>query len=241
MLYPLSYWGRHRIVPGRLRDGPGLAVRRALRFRRVGVWAQVPAMDAITLLKNDHKTVERLFKRFEKAGDDATAEKQQIVASIIEELSVHAAIEEQVFYPAIREAIPDAEDMVLEALEEHNVAKWVLSEIDRLPVDHERYDAKVTVMIESVRHHVEEEESELFPDVRKALGRRQLGEIGDALNQAKATAPRRPESRMPDEPPGNIVSRNARGALTKARAAATTKKAPATKRAPAARKAARKS
>ncbi len=72
-------------------------------------------MDAITLLKNDHKTVERLFKQFEKAekaGDDET--KASVVGSIIEELSVHAAIEEQEFYPAVREAVPTVEDEVLE-------------------------------------------------------------------------------------------------------------------------------
>ena len=194
-------------------------------------------MDAITLLKNDHKTVERLFKRFEKTGDDASAEKQEVVGSIIEELSVHAAIEEQVFYPAIREALPDAEDMVLEALEEHNVAKWVLSEIASLSVDHERYDAKVTVLIESVRHHVEEEEQELFPQVRGALGRKQLGEIGAALEAAKTTAPRRPEPRMPDEPPGNLVTGTARAALNQARAAV---EAPAAKRTTRASKATKK-
>jgi len=194
-------------------------------------------MDAITLLKNDHKTVERLFKRFEKAGDEPSKEKQGIVASIIEELSVHAAIEEQVFYPGIREAVPDTDDMVLEALEEHNVAKWVLSEIDGLPVDHERYDAKVTVLIESVRHHVTEEEEELFPQVREALGRKVLGQIGEALDAAKRTAPRRPQPRTPDVPPGNLTTRTSRAALSQARTAV---EAPAAKKATGARKAAKK-
>ena len=173
-------------------------------------------MDAITLLKNDHKTVEKLFKSFEKAGDGAKVRKRQIVDKIIEELAIHAAIEEQVFYPAIRELVPDTSDMVLESLEEHHVVKWTLSELEALPPDHERFDAKVTVLIESVRHHVEEEESDLFPDVRKALGRKQLAEIGEAMAKAKKVAPTRPHPRAPDEPPGNIVAGAATGVIDKA-------------------------
>ena len=173
------------------------------------------AVDAITLLKNDHKTVERLFKRFEKAEEDR--EKQQIVDEIIRELSIHAAIEEQVFYPAIREVMPDEEDTVLEALEEHHVAKWILSELYDMSPTAERFDAKVTVLIESVRHHVEEEEGELFPDVREKLGRKQLGEVGAALEKAKRTAPRKPQPTMPDTPPGNITTRTAATALQEAK------------------------
>src|SRR4051812_24004858 len=149
-------------------------------------------MDAITLLKNDHKTVEKLFKQFEKAGDRATTAKRNTVDKIIEELSVHAAIEEQVFYPAIRELVPESEDMVLESLEEHHIVKWTLSELESLGPEDERFVAKVTVLMESVRHHVEEEEGDLFPEIRSAVGRKRLGEIGDAMEEAKKMAPTRP-------------------------------------------------
>src|SRR5579885_2157306 len=111
-------------------------------------------MDAITLLKADHKTVEQLFKRFEKAGDNARAEKRSIVDRIIEELAVHAAIEEQVVYPVIRATVEGSEDMTLESLEEHHIVKWVLSELEGMSPEDERFDAKVTVLIENVRHHV---------------------------------------------------------------------------------------
>ncbi len=163
-------------------------------------------MDAITLLKQDHKTVEGLFKRFEKAGENAHKTKRDIADKIVEELSVHAAIEEQVFYPAVREAVPDEEDTVLESLEEHHVVKWLLSEIDGMSPEAERFDAKVTVLIENVRHHVEEEETELFPEVRKAVGRKELGELGDAMEKAKKLAPMRPHPRAPDTPPGDVVA-----------------------------------
>src|SRR6188474_3412853 len=115
-------------------------------------------MDAITLLRADHKTVEQLFKRFETAGDRAYTEKRQIVDRIIEELSIHAAIEEQVFYPVARETVPTTEDIALESLEEHHIVKWVLSELVDLDPREERFDAKVTVLMENVRHHVDEEE-----------------------------------------------------------------------------------
>ena len=120
--------------------------------------------DAISMLKDDHKTVERLFKRFEKAGDRAHVEKREIVDRIIEELSVHAAIEEQLFYPVARATVPGTEDIALESLEEHHIVKWVLSELETMTPEDERFDAKVTVLIENVRHHVQGGGSGVLPD-----------------------------------------------------------------------------
>ena len=157
-------------------------------------------MDAITLLRDDHKTVERLFKRFEKAGDRAHVEKRQIVDRIIEELRVHAAIEEQVFYPVARATVPDTEDIALESLEEHHIVKWVLAELADLDPSDERFDAKVTVLIENVRHHVDEEEGEFFPKVRDELGRKALADLGAALGRCEedsADAPAPPSARRP--------------------------------------------
>jgi hemerythrin superfamily protein len=165
-------------------------------------------MNAITLLKNDHKTVEDLFKRFEKLGPRAVKTKQDVTERIVRELSIHAAIEEMVFYPAIREAVEkeDLDKMVLESLEEHHIVKWVLWELERTSPADDRFDAKVTVLMESVRHHVEEEEKELFPRVNKIFGRAQLDELGQAMANLKKTAPTHPHPRSPDEPPGNLVA-----------------------------------
>jgi hemerythrin-like domain-containing protein len=162
-------------------------------------------MDAITLLRNDHKTVEQLFKRFEKAGDRAYVQKREIVDRIIEELSVHAAIEELVFYPVARATVPDTEDIALESLEEHHIVKWLLSELVDLDPRDERFDAKVTVLMENVRHHVEEEQSDFFPKVRRELSRTELVDLGQALADAKKTAPTHPHPRSPDVPPANAV------------------------------------
>jgi hemerythrin superfamily protein len=162
-------------------------------------------MDAITLLKEDHRTVEGLFKRFEKAGDKAYTEKRAVVDRIREELSKHAAVEEQLFYPVVRATVPETEDIALESLEEHHIVKWVLSELDAMAPEDERFDAKVTVLIENVRHHVKEEEQEFFPMVRDELGRNALADLGDAMATAKKIAPTHPHPRSPDTPPGNLV------------------------------------
>ncbi|MGW6486792.1 hemerythrin domain-containing protein [Streptomyces sp. NPDC055056] len=149
-------------------------------------------MDGIVLLKDDHKTVEKLFKQFEKAGENAHAEKRKIADQVIEELTTHTFIEEKIFYPAAREAAPDTKDHVLESVEEHHVVLWMLSELKSLDAADERFDAKMTVLIENVRHHVEEEEKEWFPDVRKAMGRNRLTELGEQMEKAKKNAPSDP-------------------------------------------------
>lgn len=173
-------------------------------------------MDAITLLKQDHKTVEKLFRQFEKTT--APAEQRKLAKRIVKELSVHAAIEEMVFYPAVRERVPKAEDTILESLEEHHIVKWVLNELEDMQPNHERFKAKMKVLIENVRHHVEEEESELFPDVRKDIKRKDLAELGEALEKAKKVAPTSPHPRAPDTPPGNLAAGPVAGTVDKAKA-----------------------
>jgi hemerythrin superfamily protein len=150
-------------------------------------------MDAIALLKADHKAVSKLFREYKAAKKKDSAGRAKFVDNAIKELSIHAAIEEQVFYPAVRTEVPKLEDDILESLEEHHVLKWTLEEISSIGVGDERYDAKVTVMMEQVRHHVEEEETDWFPKVRDAMSRARLQELGVALEKAKKKAPRTPE------------------------------------------------
>jgi hemerythrin superfamily protein len=166
----------------------------------------MPTKDALQVLIADHELVDGLFEKFEQAGDNAHKTKQKLVERIVKELSVHAAIEEMVFYPVVRELSEDIEHHVLESLEEHHVAKWMLSEIDGMDPTHERFDAKVTVLMENIRHHVEEEQDELFPMVRKAADRQTLQELGEALVKAKKVAPTHPHPRSPDTPPANLSS-----------------------------------
>ncbi|MEA5360984.1 hemerythrin domain-containing protein [Amycolatopsis sp., V23-08] len=145
--------------------------------------------DAIVLLKNDHRTVEKLFKQFEKTGEEDLPEKRTIVDAIIRELTAHTYIEEEIFYPVAREAVPETRDHVLESVEEHHVMVWLMAELRDLDPQDETFDAKVTVLTENVRHHVEEEEEEWFPEVRKALGRKRLQEVGQRMLDARPEAP----------------------------------------------------
>lgn len=160
-------------------------------------------MNALTLLKQDHQNIESLFKRFEHAED--SQERKEISEKILEHLSIHAAIEEQVFYPAVRAKLVDETPALLEALEEHHVTKLSLTEIEKLPASAERLPAKVRVLIESVRHHISEEEDGLFPKVRDSFTVQELDELGTALEEAKKGAPTRPHPFQPDQPPLNVI------------------------------------
>lgn len=185
--------------------------------KSVGSNRRTAKSDAITFLKGEHQSIERLFKAFEKAGDGAHKTKRKLVDQMIAELSQHAAIEEEVLYPAARRSIASSEDRVLEALEEHHVVKWELMELRDMPPTEERFQPKVSVLIENVRHHVHEEEGELFPLLRSELGRKQLLELGDALRAAERFAPTEPHPRSPDEPPANILPNTVSAAMDKAR------------------------
>jgi hemerythrin-like domain-containing protein len=148
--------------------------------------------DAIVLLKNDHKEIRKAFRDFEKAGDAAVKAKGKLVDKIIELLTVHTYIENEVMYPRVRELLPDLEDDVLESYEEHHVADVLVVELSMMKPDDERFDAKTTVLIENDDHHIDEEEKEWFPKVREGLGRKTLQEIGADMAEAKKKAPRRP-------------------------------------------------
>jgi hemerythrin superfamily protein len=162
--------------------------------------------DAIAVLTEDHRTVEDLFKRFEKTTDRAVKTRGDLVERMVRELSIHAAIEEQLLYPRLRLAGEKIKDEVLEGLEEHHVVKELLAEIERMNPEMERFEAKVTVLMENVRHHIEEEEGELFPRARRALTAGELVEIGEGLEALKSMAPTRPHPNAPDEPPGNLAN-----------------------------------
>ena len=144
-------------------------------------------MDAIALIKADHKTVEALFKQFEQvkeAGDDAR--KKSVVDEISRELEAHADIEEEIFYPSVKaKAEEEGQELVDEAVEEHHLVKVTLGELASLPPSDEAFDAKVTVLIENVRHHVEEEEEEMLPQAEELLGADRLAELGQRMAERK--------------------------------------------------------
>ena len=120
------------------------------------------------------------------------ARKGKLVEQIIELLTVHTYIENEVMYPRVRALLPDLEDDILESYEEHHVADVLVMELVGMKPDDERFTAKATVLIENVRHHIDEEEQEWFPQVREGLGRKVLQEIGAEMEKARKKAPRSP-------------------------------------------------
>jgi len=153
--------------------------------------------NAVEILKQDHDEVEKLFDQYEDAKDENNAElKAEIVAAVCKALTIHAQIEEELFYPALRRQEEDASDLVDEAAVEHQTLKNLVAELrDATPGD-DLYDAKVKVLSEYVKHHVKEEEGEMFPMARKAdmdldaLGKK-LRERKGELESAPARATRR--------------------------------------------------
>ena len=148
--------------------------------------------DAIVILKDDHKRVRALFKKFQDTAPNAHVTRGHIVDEIIQELTVHTYIENEVMYPQIRALLPELEQDVLESYEEHHVADLLVMELTALKPDAEHFHAKATVLIENVTHHIDEEEKDWFPKVRAGLSRKQLTDIGTQLLDSKKTAPRRP-------------------------------------------------
>lgn len=123
--------------------------------------------EAMTILKQDHDKVKKLFDRFEKT--DARSECREIVREACAELKVHARVEEELFYPSLRLNMPDKDGLLDEADEEHHEAKILIAELELMSGEEDNYRAKFTVLSENVRHHIKEEEGELFPKARKTV------------------------------------------------------------------------
>ncbi|HEX2055338.1 MAG TPA: hemerythrin domain-containing protein [Nitrospiraceae bacterium] len=138
---------------------------------------------AVELLRKDHEEVKGLFRDFASATEDS--EKERIVREAIRALDLHAAIEESVFYPAVREDSPDAKDKLDESLEEHHVVKGLIAELREMSAADERYAAKFRVLAENVKHHIKEEEAKLF--ARARTGKLDLVDLGKRLEAAKAS------------------------------------------------------
>ena len=144
------------------------------------------AQDAIALLKQDHKTMRELLAKLEEAEG---RERKTTLKTIEHELKVHTKIEEDIFYPAFREAAEKEDDnkLYFEALEEHHVVDMVLPEIKDTDIDADEFPAKAKVLKDLVEHHAEEEETEMFPRAKKLMDRAQLMELGQQLADAKAS------------------------------------------------------
>jgi hemerythrin-like domain-containing protein len=142
-------------------------------------------MNAIDLLMEDHRKVKGLFTEFEQSGERAHQTRRRIAAQVFQELETHTRLEEEIFYPAVRDQrSADAKEMIAESVEEHHVVDMLIAELKRLSPEDEQYEAKFTVLTENVKHHIEEEEGELFPKARRALGK-ELDRLGTEMEQRR--------------------------------------------------------
>jgi iron-sulfur cluster repair protein YtfE (RIC family) len=141
-------------------------------------------MDAFELLKKDHEKVSGIFEKLDTTTERGVKTREELFTQLKTELDIHAQIEEQIFYPVLKEA-KETHEITLEAYEEHAVIKQLLAELEALPKSDETWGAKLTVLKENVEHHVEEEEGEMFPDARKVLSAEQIEELGTRMQEAK--------------------------------------------------------
>ncbi len=144
-------------------------------------------MDAIRLLLADHKKVKALLEELDTTTERGVKTRARLFTTIKSELSVHEVIEEEIFYPTLKEH-PRAKDIVLEAYEEHHVVDTLMGELSELPYDDETWGAKFTVMKENIEHHVEEEEGDMFKKARAVFDQQELEQLGEAMAARKAEA-----------------------------------------------------
>ncbi len=172
-------------------------------------------MDALTLLTHDHRMVESLFGEFQAASSPDI--KKQCVDKMVMELSIHAAIEELKFYPRVKQEVSAAGKLIDESLHEHQKIKNDLAELERMSPEDTQYEAKVHTLMNDVKHHVQEEETELFPKVRTSVSGDRLTALGAELEEAKKAAPTHPHPMAPKEGAAGAIAGMAAGAMDRAR------------------------
>jgi hypothetical protein len=141
-------------------------------------------MDALSLLKEDHDKVKKLLKDLDSTTERGVKTREQGLATLKAELEVHEAIEEEIFYPALKDH-PKTKELTLEAYEEHHVVDLVMAEIEAIPFDQETWGAKFTVMKENVEHHIEEEEREMFKQAKQVFDGDELSQLGESMAKRK--------------------------------------------------------
>lgn len=145
-------------------------------------------MDALTLLEQDHQKVKKLMGEIEKTTERGVKTREELFTKLVEELTIHEQIEEQIFYPAVKDAAKTKklEEIVAESFEEHHFVNLVIAEIKQTPYDAEEWAAKFSVMMENIEHHAfEEEEGEMFPKVRKLFSKAELEDLGAEMEELK--------------------------------------------------------
>jgi hemerythrin-like domain-containing protein len=142
-------------------------------------------MDAIKLLKDDHKKMKKIMEELDSTTERGVMTREELFSKMQNELSVHERIEEEIFYPALIEH-PKAKEIVLEGFEEHHAVDVLVDELQDVPFSDERWGAKFTVIKENVEHHIEEEEGDMFPKARRLLEDDELEELGRRMEERRS-------------------------------------------------------
>ena len=160
--------------------------------------------DLVSLITSDHREVESVFKELEsKAG--SPSHRRDLADHVIAELVRHSVAEEQYMYPAARKVLPDGDQVADHELEEHAEAERVMKDLDGLDPDDPEFDRLLSKLMEDVRHHIKEEETDLLPKLQAACSSEDLADLGEKVLRAKAVAPTRPHPSAPDKPPMNKI------------------------------------
>ena len=141
-------------------------------------------VNAISLLEEDHRKMKKLLSELESTTERGVKTREELFATVREELTVHETIEEEIFYPALK-AHPKTKDIALEGYEEHHVVDMVMAEIEGLPFDDEKWGAKFKVMKENIEHHIEEEEDQMFKQARQVFDEEELKALGEQMTARK--------------------------------------------------------
>jgi hemerythrin superfamily protein len=178
------------------------------------------ALDVVDLLERDHRDVEAIFGELEKPGTNPQR-RRDLVHVVIAELMRHSAAEEQHLYPAVREYLPGGDRMADHEIAEHARAEAVMSQLMKLEATDDTFEHLLAKLISDVRHHVREEEQELFPRLRAGCDRTTLVALGEKVLAAEKIGPTRPHPGAPDTPPLNRLAAPVMGAVDRARDAVT--------------------
>ena len=141
-------------------------------------------MDAMALLKEDHRKVKKMLAELESTTERGVKTREELFTKVKQELVVHEAIEEEIFYPALKEH-PKTKEITLEAYEEHHVVNTVMAEIEGVAYDDEKWGAKFKVMKENLEHHIEEEEGEMFKQAKQVFDEDELARLGESMMALK--------------------------------------------------------
>jgi hemerythrin superfamily protein len=178
---------------------------------------QTAAATVIEVLTHDHREVEQLFAEIEGMPTGAKERLQTLVERVITELVRHSVAEEQYLYPAVRQHVPGGAEIAEHEISEHAQAEQTMKQLEKLEPGEPEYLTTVTTLMGEIRHHIQDEEGELFPRLAAACDRTELERLGEAVRNAKNLAPTRPHPSAPDHPPLNKILGPATGLVDRLR------------------------